>query len=361
MFMKKLLPFLAILLLFISSKMYSQCSYNLINIQHVDCYNDNTGEIKISITNPNIDWNWVLPDGSTSTNLILSNLQAGDFALIINEYFIPGDPTSPLVCSLTDTISVEQTIQITADFVLKNMCNSSDSADVITTIYGGTAPYSTLWVQTGDTDPNITNIAPSITTYTLNITDANGCQRNQYLTINTVDEMQTFMANDDVICKDDNSGMARVYVENGTPPFTFVWNTEEEFIDLESSRIENLYPGTYSVSITDTMGCIISDSITISDNPKICITVYSVFSPNDDGIHDYWGIENIHLYPEALVEVYDRMGNMVYRRRNYINSESTAFNGYSKDGRRLTSGVYYYILNLENEDEVFKGTLTIVR
>ena len=132
-------------------------------------------------------------------------------------------------------------------------------------------------------------------------------------------------------------------------------------IEEPSSEIENLYPGTYSVIITDIMGCIISDSITISSNPKICITVYSVFSPNDDGIHDYWEIENIHLYPEALVEVYDRMGNMVYRRRNYINSESTAFNGYSKDGRRLASGAYYYVLNLDNGDEVFKGTVTIVR
>ena len=162
--MKKLIPFFSILLSFISSKMYSQCSYDLINIKHIDCYNDNTGEIQISIPNPNdVDWNWVLPDGSTSTNLILSNLQAGDFALIINQYSNPADPTSNLVCSLTDTISVEQTIQITAEFVLKNMCNPSDSADVTTTIYGGTAPYATLWVATGDTNLNITNIAPSIT------------------------------------------------------------------------------------------------------------------------------------------------------------------------------------------------------
>ena len=41
--MKKLLPFLAILLLFISSQMYAQCSYNLINITHVDCYNNSSG------------------------------------------------------------------------------------------------------------------------------------------------------------------------------------------------------------------------------------------------------------------------------------------------------------------------------
>ena len=103
------------------------------------------------------------------------------------------------------------------------------------------------------------------------------------------------------------------------------------------------------------------DSITIDDDPKICITVYRVFSPNEDGIHDYWEIDNIHLYPGALIEVYDRMGNIVYRRRNYINSESIAFNGYDTDGRRLPSGTYYFILDLENDDEVFKGSLTIVR
>ena len=123
--MKKLILSFAILILFISSKLYSQCSYDLINIKHIDCYNDNTGEIQISIPNSSaVDWYWVLPDGSTSTNLILSNLQAGDFALIINAYSNPADPTSNLVCSLIDTISVEQTIQITAQFGLKNLFNN---------------------------------------------------------------------------------------------------------------------------------------------------------------------------------------------------------------------------------------------
>ena len=45
---------------------------------------------------------------------------------------------------------------------------------------------------------------------------------------------------------------------------------------------------------------------------------------------------------------------------NYINSGSV-FNGFSKNGMRLSSGTYYYVLNLENSDDVFKGSLTIVR
>ena len=109
------------------------------------------------------------------------------------------------------------------------------------------------------------------------------------------------------------------------------------------------------------MGCLIKDSVEVKSNPDICLKIYKVFSPNDDDIHEFWEIENIHLYPEALIEVYDRMGNMVYRRRNYINSESVAFNGYDDNGRKLSSGTYYYVLNLELEEEVFKGSLTIVR
>ena len=223
---------------------------------------------------------------------------------------------------------------------------------------GGTTVYSYSW-NNGQTGPILQSVSAG--TYSCTITDANGCQRNQYLTVDFVEKMQTFMSNEDVICKDDNSGEARVFIENGTSPYRFVWNTGEEFIDEDNSSIEGLYPGTYSVTVTDTMGCTTSDSITIFTNPKICITVYKVFSPNEDGIHDYWEIENIHLYPEALIEVYDRMGNMVYRRRNYINAEGVAFGGKDVEGQPIPSGTYYYIINLENGDDVFKGTLTIVR
>ena len=72
-------------------------------------------------------------------------------------------------------------------------------------------------------------------------------------------------------------------------------------------------------------------------------------------------IEKIELYPEALVAIYSRDGNEVYRRRNYQNIENIAFTGKNKKGQSLPSGVYYYIIDLGNEDEILKGSLTIVR
>tara|TARA_B100000902_G_scaffold277742_2_gene263560 strand:+ start:384 stop:1457 length:1074 start_codon:yes stop_codon:yes gene_type:complete len=353
--------YLLFIFLFFNELLFSQCSYEITSLTHVNCFNDNTGEINISIPNSNVDWNWTLPNGNTSNAYNLSNLQSGKYIIQIKEYFVPGDTSSILICSISDTIKIEQTIDITANFVLSNMCNLYDSANVKTTIYGGTRPYQTLWAQTGDTNRNVEKLAPRLLPYTLIITDANGCTKNENLKINTVDSLITFMSKQNVICKDDNSGQARVFVENGTPPYKFEWNNGIVSSGEDFSEIYNLYPGTYSVLVSDTMGCSTIGEITIETNPKFCIKVYKVFSPNDDGIHDFWEIENIHLYPNALIEIYDRRGNIVFRRRNYINSSETAFNGYDKNGRRLPSGTYYYILNLEQEEEVYKGSLTIIR
>ena len=128
-----------------------------------------------------------------------------------------------------------------------------------------------------------------------------------------------------------------------------------------TSNIGGLCPNSYSVRVTDAMGCEDSNSVIVASDPSICLTMYKAFSPNDDAIHEFWEIENINLYPEALVLVYDRNGRQVYRRRNYENTEGQAFGGKDQNGRELPSGTYYYMIDLENGDKVFKGTVTIVR
>ena len=103
------------------------------------------------------------------------------------------------------------------------------------------------------------------------------------------------------------------------------------------------------------------DSIEVASNANNCLNIYKVFSPNDDDTNEFWEIENIDLYPKAIISVYSRDGREVYRRRNYVNIENIAFAGKNKNGQPLPSGVYYYIISLENEDEVLKGTVSIIR
>ena len=94
------------------------------------------------------------------------------------------------------------------------------------------------------------------------------------------DRDKSFMSSVGAICKDDNSGEARVFVNQGTgtPPYQFDWDFESmeeetDFTPVDSfSVIKGLFPGLYYVNITDAMGCVVRDSIEVKSNPNICIS-----------------------------------------------------------------------------------------
>ncbi len=352
---------LAIFFLVNSIFALGQCDYTLVNYTHNDCNGANDGSIEILVSNPIALVNWTGPDGFFSSSSVLTSLYAGTYYLTIT------DPIQG--CTLIDSIDIFETIKISASFNLTGRCQDQDSVDVITTLWGGTPPYSTLW-DNGDTSRNTSNLTPTtFSPHVLTVTDARLCIDSVYLWLPVVRQMNSFMSSVGTICKDDNSGEARVFVQEGTPPFVFNWeiggeifSQEDDVLVIDSfSLISGLNPGFYSVEITDDMGCLIKDSIEVKSNPNICLKIYKVFSPNDDYINEFWEIENIHIYPEAVVSVYDRNGRQVYRRRNYINSEDDAFGGKDINNQPLPSGTYYYVIDLENGDDVFKGVVTIVR
>ena len=352
--MRNTLQLVVLCFLFNSFLAFGQCEYTLDNYSHNNCYNSNDGSIDITLLSPNSSVIWIGPTGFTSPSSSLTNLYAGTYYLTVTNIV--------QACTLSDSIVIEETIRLSAEIDLTGRCNDQDSVDVMAILFGGTPPYTSTW-SNGDIGPNATNLPPtSLTPNVLTITDANSCVDTIHLWLAEVDEMNSLMSLVGVICKDDNSGEARVFIDNGTPPFIFNWGDDIDLIMHESSSvISGLLPGVYSVEITDDMGCIIKDSIEIKSNPDICLTIYKAFSPNDDYIHEFWEIKNIHLYPEALVSVYDRNGTQVFRRRSYVNSEEGSFGGKDSNDQPLPSGTYYYVIDLENGDDVFKGAVTIVR
>ena len=366
--MKYILTFLSIFL--INFSLSSQCQFNLDSYTHVDCYSENTGSIDISFNDPNISFWWSGPNGFYSNSTNLSSLFAGDYVLTILSNLIPGDTSSQLLCSNLDiygnpkdTITIKETLEIKAIFNIEGQCNELDSADVYTEIFGGTPPYTTIW-SNGDNTLNTYNLQPNVLLpYSIIITDNNGCQVTEYLKIDPIPAMKTFSSYVGVICKDDKSAEARVYVSDGNPPYKFKWNNDPntEYIDSSFSKINNLSPATYFVEITDANSCLTSDTVVIKAESNECLNPKKVFSPNNDGINDLWEIENIEIYPNALVEIYSKNGYKVFRRRNYLNTVSESFNGTDLNGRNLPSATYYYVISIDEINDVYKGTITIVR
>jgi gliding motility-associated-like protein len=358
----------------LSSK--AQCGYDTtaVDISHILCNGDSTGAIDLFVqSDSDKDFSWEGPSGYTATSLDINSLEAGLYTLTISLYSTPHDINSPLICQDTSHVFiVYETLPIEASFIISDICNYTDTAALTFTAFGGTPfisgePYNYeltddfgAVVTTNDTALNL-----KVGNYYLTITDENGCTSlPQDTFVPSVIQINPFMLSVGTICKDDNSGEARVFVNQGTgtPPYQFDWDFESISDNHDSlSVIDGLFPGVYYVNITDAMGCVARDSVEVKSNPNICISPYRAFSPNDDDRHEFWEIENIDLYPEAVISIYNRNGSQIYRRRNYINAEGIAFGGKDAEGQPIPSGTYYYIINLENGDDIFKGTLTIVR
>jgi gliding motility-associated-like protein/uncharacterized repeat protein (TIGR01451 family) len=84
-----------------------------------------------------------------------------------------------------------------------------------------------------------------------------------------------------------------------------------------------------------------------------CLVVYNEFSPNGDGVNDFFKIDCISRYPNNSLQIYNRWGNIVYQTRSYKNDWDGTPNGRAmvQPEDQLPVGTYYYILDLGDGSE----------
>ena len=114
---------------------------------------------------------------------------------------------------------------------------------------------------------------------------------------------------------------------------------------------------TYTLSVTDTNGCVNSDIVTITVIlPTFNGIITTLFTPNGDGINDTWYIQDIQNYQENEVMVFNIHGQLIYSQKNYMNDWKGTYNG-----KELPDGTYYYVLKFLEDDAIFKGSLDILK
>ncbi len=149
-------------------------------------------------------------------------------------------------------------------------------------------------------------------------------------------------------------------VLNGSGTANPVW-TPETGLSSTSTFTPTATPSettTYFLTVTNN-GCTKTDEVTVKI--KEIITIPSAFTPNDDAVNDIWEIINISQYPNNIVKVYDRSGQLVFKTTGYKNVENRWDGTYNN--KPLPSSTYYYVIDLRNgnKDSVFKGFVTIIR
>ncbi|MCP4522275.1 MAG: gliding motility-associated C-terminal domain-containing protein [Cytophagales bacterium] len=137
--------------------------------------------------------------------------------------------------------------------------------------------------------------------------------------------------------------------------YTVQWTNSEGEV---SQNINTTFSGentdNYVLTVTDEYGCTSQDQLVIEVlNP---VLIPNGFSPNGDDLNEEWIIQDIEDYPEALVKVFNRWGDVVYVTYGYLND----WDG-TKDGEPLPNATYYYVVELNFRDLEYAGSVTIVR
>jgi len=124
---------------------------------------------------------------------------------------------------------------------------------------------------------------------------------------------------------------------------------------LQSSNVfTNVNPGNHIVTVTDINGCTnLSTSIAIIGYP-------TYFTPNGDGINDFWNIIGLENQPSAKIYIFDRYGKLIKQ----ISSNSSGWDG-TYNSALLTASDYWftieYIEPLSTDLKVFKSHFSLKR
>lgn len=191
---------------------------------------------------------WTLPNGIDTNNVC-----AGIAVVTV---------TDSAGCIQSDTLVITEPDTIAPNPVIVDVnCNGDTTGSITFNPSGGTPGYTYVWVPNVSSGSSATNLAAG--TYTVTITDTNGCSRTDNYIITEPPVFSATPISQDISCNGACDGYAGVIVGGGTPPYTYNWAPNGQTTDT----IFNLCPPflTNTVTVVDSNGCITSQTITINE------------------------------------------------------------------------------------------------
>jgi gliding motility-associated-like protein len=276
------------------------------------------------------------------TTVTATGLVAGNYTVTV---------TDAGGCTSTATaIILQPATAVTGTVVVTNvLCNGGNNGAINLTPSGGTAPYTYQWSNSATTE-DIVNLSAG--TYTVKITDANGCftDIDSQVTAPAVLTIEAAVKN--ASCSDTRDGSIILTITGGTAPYNIIWS------DGLSSATRSAGDSTYSVVVSDANLCATSLSIPVAfDQGEACLQIPKVITPNNDGKNDTWIIRNIDMYPNAEVLIFNRWGKLIYQTKNLAAHPWDGMYG----GKLVPVDSYQYILYLNDGSKPRTGDISVIR
>jgi gliding motility-associated-like protein len=305
-----------------------------------------TGAIDITVSGGAGSFTYLWSDGSTAEDR--SNILAGVYGLLI---------TDVNNCSRTESVTVGSRDTVNAN-AGADVAMCSGASIQLEGSGNGTpqwdpSPYlSDLNVM----DPVASGMT-SASDFVLTITDPAslyGCYNKDTVRVNLLPLTGLDAGLDTFVIK----GYSIDLEVTGGPFDQYRW---EPATGLDNPIIPDpiatpLVPTRYYVFALNSYGCEEVDSIFIDVIEDI--EAYNVFSPNGDGINDYFEINNSERFPQMLVEVYSRWGDKIFSTVGY--DSGSQWDGTTR-GTEAPVGTYYFIMVPYPGAKPITGNVTIIR
>lgn len=224
----------------------------------VSCNGANDGQASVSATGGTGPYNYSWIPGSLS-GASQSNLSGGNYTVTVTD-------ASGCTDLLTITINEPAALVLNSNNVTAATCGSNDGQATVSAT-GGTGSYNYNWSPSGGTSATATNLAGG--SYSVTVTDANSCSEVINITVPTTGGPILSVTNiSDATCYGSSDGSATISASGGTSPYTYLWNPSGG----TSATANNLSAGSYTVSVTDAIGCISLENVTIGEPNEILLS-----------------------------------------------------------------------------------------
>lgn len=230
-----------------------------ISSTNVDCAGNNNGTVSTSITGGVPPYTYAWNTGDNQPNL--TGLAGGNYAVTITD-------SSGCSVSLNAAVAEPTELVLALDSAYDLSCHGSNDGAIQILVAGGTTPYTFEW-SNGAASQNLSSLAAG--TYSLTLTDANGCSQNLTTTITEPAVLTGFITANYVSCYGGSDGNIDFSPSGGTQPYTYNWSNGATTQDLL-----NIPAGTYIVTMTDAHGCTFTNNRTIIQPDSIAVSYTSV-------------------------------------------------------------------------------------
>ena len=340
----------------LSSNASFNITYNQINFPSCIGYNDGNINLTVTGTTGLTTYDWTGPNNFTSTNEDINTLFSGTYNITI---------TDAAGCIMDDNINIIDPADLNITPVISSVsCVGANNGgiDITVTPNSGSLLYS--WTGPNNftsTNDDITSLSAG--TYDLVITDASsGCFFNEVMIVPTSNPFNTSIFVDSISCMGYNDGAINLTLNTNSSLLTFSWTGPNNFTS-SNEDINSLLPGTYNITITDTAGCMVANSIILYDPANI--TSLTAYLACDSYFWNNIMYSNSGIYTNTTIAANGCDSTAILNLTINNSSNSTTYvqscNDYNWNGNVYTvSGTYpFEALNSAGCDSIAYLVLTI--